>query len=590
MDNALEEIKRKIDIVEFIGSFVTLKKSGRNFKAICPFHQEKTPSFVVSPERQIWHCFGSCQDGGDVIRFLMKWENITFFEAFRELADRFGIKYRKSTFEDQAWKKRQRLIEINTLAAEYFEYILHKTRLGEKASNYIAAREINIKIVKKFQIGYAPQSWDSLFKFLKKKKYELAEITETGLLVKGERGSYYDRFRGRIMFPIKDARGNIIGFSGRILNPEEKIAKYINTPETSLYHKRESLFGIDLAKEAIKKKGEALLVEGEFDVISPNQLGIENVVAIKGSAVTREQLMLLKRYTGRITLALDADAAGEEAAKKGIEEAESLEVDVNIVSFDFAKDPDEAARKDPSKFKEFIKKPIPLYDFIIQSAKNKYGTADAFSKKRMGEEVCIFIGKIKNPIVQSHYIKKLATELDVSEKSIEELIRKMRYRDKKRQTFSLIKKISSEGLRETLLQKFILSTIFQNENLLEVTNIVFKIVEKDDFFVPSYQKIFQTFLKYSEKKEKMLNPDRFIQLLPVELRPVFDEIYLFASSDFNIGYENLERLSYEMKRYSLKRKLSELLHSDKEDQGGLKDQLKQINQELNRVEKLIVAM
>ncbi len=286
MEDVIAEIKKKIDIISFIGSFISVKKSGRNYKALCPFHQEKTPSFVISPDRQIWHCFGACQDGGDIIRFLMKWENITFIEALRELAEKAGVKLAKVNLEDKTWKKKERLLSINFLASEFFEYILQKTSIGEKAQSYLKKRKLDPRISKKFQLGYAPASWDSLLNFLKKKKFSEYEIVESGLMVKSERGRIYDRFRGRLIFPIKDARENVIGFSGRTLDENVKEAKYINTPETPLYHKRETLFGINVAKEAIKNEKNVMIVEGEFDVISPFQQGIENIVAIKGSALT----------------------------------------------------------------------------------------------------------------------------------------------------------------------------------------------------------------------------------------------------------------------------------------------------------------
>ena len=295
MENPIEEIKKKIDIVEFIGSFITLKKAGRNYKAVCPFHQEKTPSFVISPERGIWHCFGACGEGGDVIKFLMKWENITFIEALRELAKKTGVKLNKISFEDKIWQKKEKYLGMNQIAGEFFHYILKKTAFGKKASQYLKNRALNQSIIDKFQLGYSPSSWDSLKLFLKKKKYEEEEIMENGLLIRSERGSYYDRFRGRLMFPLKDGRNNILGFSGRILDEKEKEAKYINTPETPIYHKRETLFGINLAKEEIKKKQNAFIVEGEFDMIIPYQFGFSNFVAVKGTALTNEQLMLLKQ-------------------------------------------------------------------------------------------------------------------------------------------------------------------------------------------------------------------------------------------------------------------------------------------------------
>ena len=589
MESTIEEIKKKIDIVAFISSFIPVKKSGRNYKSLCPFHQERTPSFVISPDRQIWHCFGACQEGGDVIKFLMKWENITFIEALRELADKAGVKLRKVEFEDKLWQKKERFIGINTLAAEFFEYILHKTQFGGNARQYLKQRTLDAKISKKFQLGYAPLSWDSLFNFLKKKKYDRNEIFESGLLVKGESGNYYDRFRGRLMFPIKEARGNVIGFSGRILEESAKEAKYINTPETFLYHKRETLYGINLAKESVKKENNIYLVEGEFDVILPHKLGIENIAAIKGSALTREQLIFLKRFTNKITLAFDSDTAGEEAMRKGIEEAESLDFAVFIVTFDFAKDPDEAVRKDPLKFKKVIKNSVPFYDFIIELSQRKYSVHDAYGKKQIAEDVAGFIEKAKNPIVQSHYVKKIAAILDVTEASIEALMRSMRKKRTQRFNLPVEKKSVSEMIREIIIQKYILSVVFQSEDPYRRTEDIFKILNIEDFSIPAYQKICKLFFKYKEKQKKFSLND-FIQMLPQELRSVFDELYLFASTEIEVKNEKIEKLVYEAKRYSLKREITKFLATDISDEKKTKENLKLINQELSRVEKKIVTL
>lgn len=589
MDNPVEEIKKRLDIVDFIGSFITLKKTGRNFKALCPFHPEKTPSFIISPDRQIWHCFGACQDGGDVIKFLMKWENITFFEALKELAEKTGVKLiRKFGLEDQVWKKKERLAAMNLLATEFFEFILNKTNFGKKALLYLNSRDIKTSTIKKFQLGYAPASWNSLRHFLKKKKYEEEEMFEGGLLVKGEKGSFYDRFRGRLIFPIKDTRNNIIGFSGRALI-DDGSAKYINTPETPLYHKRETLYGINLAKESIKKEKNVFVVEGEFDVISPYQQGLTNFVAIKGSALTREQLMLLKRYANKVTLALDTDAAGETAVKKGIEEAEKLDLEVGIVNFDFAKDPDEAVHRDLNSFKKILKNPIPIYDFIIAVSQRKYPDDNPFSKKKVGEEVIPYIEKINNPIVQSYYIKKLAEVINVSESSIEILIRKERQRKKQPYRFFSQKKKTVELEREFLIQRYVLSLVFQNEDPYKAAEKIFSILSPADFSYPSYQKICQAFLGLKESSLKKFSLEKFSAGLPDELQPVFDEIYLFASSELGFENEQIDKLAYEIKRFYLKRKITEVLSSSFEgdDKNG---DLSTLTKKLKEVEKKLITL
>ncbi|MEO6508785.1 MAG: DNA primase, partial [Patescibacteria group bacterium] len=243
MDGAIQEVKDKIDIVEFISSYIPIHKAGRNYKGNCPFHNEKTPSFVISPDRQIWHCFGTCHEGGDCIKFLMKWENITFSEALKELAIKAGIPLAKISVDDKEWQYKERLYKLNSLAADFFHHILVNTSFGKLALDYLKERGVSDAIAKTFQLGYGPNSWDSLIKFLYKKGFTPDEVARSGVAVKNDSGRMYDRFRGRLIFPIKDIRGNIIGFSGRIIEKKESEAKYINTPETEIYHKRESLYG-----------------------------------------------------------------------------------------------------------------------------------------------------------------------------------------------------------------------------------------------------------------------------------------------------------------------------------------------------------
>ncbi len=587
MENQIEEIKKKIDIVEFIGSFITLKKAGRNFKAVCPFHQEKTPSFVVSPERSIWHCFGACGDGGDVIKFLMKWENITFIEALRELAKKTGIKLNKISFEDKIWQKKERYIGMNQLASEFFHYILNKTAFGKKASQYLKDRALNQSIVDKFQLGYSPSSWDSLKLFLKKKKYEEEEMTENGLLIKNERGSYYDRFRGRLMFPLKDSRNNVLGFSGRILDGSEKEAKYVNTPETPIYHKRECLFGINLAIEEIKKQKNVYIVEGELDMIMPFQQGYSNFVAIKGSALTNEQLMLLKRYTDKITLMMDADPAGIESIKRGIDEAEKFDFEIRVVMIDYAKDPDEALKKDPAQFKKLIAKPIPIYDFLIETAQKKYPEESAFAKKKIGEEVIPMVEKIGNPIVRTFYIKKLAGILEVSEVTVENLISQLK-RKKKQLSLNKIKYNKPvEDSRELTIDKYILSVVFQSEDPKEIYHKFFNVLKPKYFLHPSYEKISRFFFDEIEKNKKV-DINQFGKSLPDELRPIFDEIFLFASIDHNLSDASLDRLIYEIKKYYFKREIKKLL--SEEESVEKKKQLKKISEDLKEVEKKLISL
>ncbi len=582
----IEEIKKRIDIVYYIGSSVNVKKSGRNVTGLCPFHQEKTPSFVVSPERQIWHCFGACGEGGDVVKFLMKWENLTFFEALKELAEKTGVKLEKVHFDDKAFNKKDRILKLNNLAADFYQYVLFKTEFGKKVLDYLEKRGINKKIAEKFHLGYAPKSWDSLSTFLKRKGFSFEEMMETGMAIKGQHG-FYDRFRARMIFPIKNARGETIGFSGRVLENNPKEAKYINSPETPVYHKRESLFGIDVAKEAIKKGKNVYLVEGEFDMISPFVHGIENVVAIKGSAVTREQLMFLKRFTNRVTLMLDADNSGEEAIKRAIESAEDLDFELEVVTFDFAKDPDEAIRGDIEKFKKALKNKVSIYDFLIQRAQKLYPDNDAFSKKKTADFAIPFIEKIRNPIVQEHYVRKLASLLDISEESVWILIKKIRTDRKRRDLGKKTPAKTGDETREVSIQKYALSILFQSKDAYKLAEGLFSIISPEDFFIPSYQKIYEEFLKF-KKEVKEFAVHKFGLKLPAELRPTFDEIYLYASYEVEFEDLNLEKILNEIRRFSLKRQITEKLKNEsaKEQDKDLKD----LSSKLKEVEKRLLVL
>ncbi len=575
MNNQIEEIKQKIDIVDFIGQYVELKKSGRNFKGLCPFHQEKSPSFVVSPDRQIWHCFGTCGIGGDVITFMMKWENLTFYEALRELADRAGIKLEDSEYDDQQWKRKELLYSINNLALKYFSYLLTGSSYGKKAMEYLLDRGLNKKIIETFELGYAPASWDSLLKFLQKKGFHPHDIAATGLVIpSGSR--MYDRFRNRLMFPLKDAKGNVVGFSGRILDTEKKEAKYVNTPETEIYHKRENLFGIHLTKDAIRKSENVYVVEGEFDLITPFQHGISNIVAIKGAAFTEEQLGVLKRYTKRITLALDMDEAGVEAMKRGIRSAEKLDFEVYVATFSSGKDPDEALKTDEVQFKKDLKQALPIYDFLLQDLQKKYPEKNSFQKKKIGEEIMPFIRDINNPIVQSHYMKIIAEMLEVSEGSLYRLMR-----DASRSAFKKKKaptKPEQSFSRTELLQRYLLSYLLQQTQIDEKTASIFSNISPEDFTVPSFALI------ATELQHKFNSPHvgfeyaTFVKGLKPELQSVADELFMFTTAAEE-QKPDITKLALEIRMNSVQAQMNSLMESsDKADEDKLSNLSKEYNE------------
>lgn len=414
----IANVKQKTDIVSIIGEHVILKKAGRHFKGLCPFHNEKSPSFIVSPELQIFKCFG-CGESGDVFTFLEKYEGMEFYEALTTLAKKAGITLtNKSNYQKS---DKEYLYEINSLAAKFYNYVLTKHPLGKYALNYLLEeRGINLSTIEEFNIGYSPDS-QALFSnfFITKKKISANDLEKAGIVYM--RGNApIDRFRGRVIFPLTDSRGNVCGFAGRI-TPKDKnldLAKYINTPETSIYHKSELLFGINLSKKAIKKQQTAIIVEGELDMISSYQAGLKNVVAIKGSALTTEQARVLSRLCSKVVLALDSDFAGDAAAKRGINVLSEFGFEIMVASFGKYKDPDEVARSDRQALFEGIDNAIPIWDFMINSIFKKYIGTDGAAKSHISREVVSVLSSISDLILRSHYVNLVAGKLGVSSDAV----------------------------------------------------------------------------------------------------------------------------------------------------------------------------
>jgi len=533
----IDEIKTRLNIADVIGKRVTLKKAGRNFKALCPFHSEKTPSFIVSPERQTFKCFG-CGKGGSVIDFVMEYEHVDFAEALATLADLAGVKLERRPSDSPEAKLKQRLFEVNHLAGEYYQYILTKHRLGEKARLYLKNRGVTDKTAQTFALGYAPNSWDALFSFLRKKGYDGGLLEQAGLILKSQ-NRYYDRFRGRVMFTLKDHRGNVVGFSGRLLDPDAREAKYINTSETPVYIKGNVLYGLDVTKDAIQKENEAIVTEGEFDVISSFQAGVSNVVAIKGSALTEGHVRLLKRFTDRLVFALDSDIAGDAASRRGIEIADAAGMDMRVVTLPQGKDPDEAVRASAGLFKKAIKDAVPVYDYFITSAMSRFDHTTPYGKQKVSEELVPILIKILNPVKRSSYVKKLAELLDVTEVSIAD---KIESTADTFQTKGIEKKeeITKRILtRPEKLETYVLALVLQGKTA-EHFEELYEHVTVTDFSQPAVRTIFTHLEKFLKNKRIFLLKD-FADSLPAELTPVLDEAYLWDISDIMDDEEKFSR-------------------------------------------------
>ncbi len=410
----IEEIKARLDIAEVIGEYVPLKPSGpERLKARCPFHNEKTPSFMVSRERQIYHCFG-CGEGGDVLAFVQKMEGLDFPSTLRLLAKKANVPL--PSYDPKLTSERTAILDALKLAASFYHEVLLRASAAESARQYLGhERKLLDETIEQFGLGYAPADWESCTNALKKKGITEARLVAAGLAVRREKGSgVYDRFRNRIMFPIRDPHGAVIGFGGRAMDANDP-AKYINTPQTLVYNKSTVLYGLDLAKHEIRKQKVAVVVEGYMDCIASHQVGVTNVVASSGTALTEGQVLLLKRYAPTTALAFDMDPAGETAAKRGIAVAWKEGLDVKVISLPFGKDPDECIRQEPAAWTSAIGSSQPILDFYFSRTLDPRDSAKVQDKKDAAKILLPILGMVADSIEQTHYLQKLATWLNVDE-------------------------------------------------------------------------------------------------------------------------------------------------------------------------------
>ncbi len=360
--SVIEDVKQRTDIVEVVGQFTKLTKAGKTFRGLCPFHTEKTPSFFVYPEQQSWHCFGACNTGGDVFSFVMKKQGIEFGEALRYLAERAGITVPAYREREGEKDEKNRLYQLNRTAAEYYHQLLLTSAAAKPARDYLTGRGLTQETLVKFQLGYAPDDWEVLKKYLIDKGYAEKELLQGGLINQSDSGNKtYDRFRHKIMFPICDIKGNVTGFGARVL--DDSLPKYINSPQTLVFDKSGSLYGINNAAEAIKKENLAVFVEGYLDVIIPHQYGFTNVVASMGTSITERQISIVKRLTSNVALAMDADAAGEEAMLRTVQYENLLNAEVKVILLPAGKDPDEVIKEDKADWQKQVMRLNPSSGF-----------------------------------------------------------------------------------------------------------------------------------------------------------------------------------------------------------------------------------
>ncbi len=582
-DEIIDEVRQTNDIVDVISQYVRLKRSGRNYFGLCPFHNEKSPSFSVSPEKQIFHCFG-CGVGGNVFTFLTKIEGINFVEAVQQLAERSNIQL--PTLENNMDSAREELkakvYKVNEFTAKYYHENLYKPE-SKIAQEYIKKRKLSNETLKSFQIGFSGK-FDELYQELKKQGFGEREILESGLVNKNERGQFIDRYRNRLMFPICDVRGRVIAFGGRVLDDSKP--KYINSPENVVYSKGRHLFGLNVAKKYdIKKR--LLIVEGYMDVISLHQRGIYNVVASLGTALTQQQGYLLRNNTEQIVLSYDSDEAGQTAKVRAMEILQNMGCDIRVLQMEGAKDPDEFVIKyGNARFQNLVDKAISVIEFKVKILRQSLNLENTNDKIKFLNEIAKILSKIENNMEKEIYIEKIAKEYDVSKEAIYAEVNKMQYRDSKDEKVlnkarPVIKHIEKNELNEVSestkkRENTMLAILLLGD--MNIYQIIKQNIKVEDFRYDIDNKIAKKL--YEEFENGNSNINSIIDNLPEDEQ---NHITMIMAEDYGIDdvekaiddiIQTYEREKLEERKYEI----LEILENQNEQENK-----KQLEQELNEI-------
>jgi len=571
MDSQIEEIKNKLNVLDIVGSYVKLSKTGINYRGLCPFHSEKGPSFFVSPSRQMWKCFG-CGKGGDIFEFIKEIEGVEFGDALRLLASKAGVELKREN--PKVVSERKKLYEICDLACSFFEKQLGNSAYGKEAKEYLLKRGIKEESIKKWRLGYSPDTWQGLSDFLVGRGYTRDEIVRAGLAVQSDKGNDpYDRFRGRIIFPIFDLNSQVIGFTARVFpahggsasgGKDAVVAKYINTPQTILYDKSSVLYGLNFAKVAVRKDNQCVLTEGQTDTIMCHQAGFENTVAVSGTALTPRHLNTLKRYTDNLLLSFDMDVAGDNATKKGINLAESQGFNIKVVNtYSGAKDPAEIILDNPENWKKSVENARTIMDFYFDSAFARFSKDDPKGKKEIGRIILPAIKRLQNKIEQSHWVQKLAEKLGVSQEAVLEELKTTKIDSTYMPLTEVIpvqtigKNLSAEG-RKKLIEDKIVSLVLKdpnNLNLIEET--------QHCLFCDKTRSLIEN-IKNSASKRGNDAEAIFADIPKNEYKDVFDALALKAEVDYEEdGSDEIQLCISQLKDIELRNKLTELSGSVK---------------------------
>ena len=509
-EELIDDIKNSNDIVDIVSQYVTLKRSGRNFFGLCPFHKEKTPSFSVSPDKQIFHCFG-CGAGGNVIHFISKIENVDFKESLEILAERAGITLPtlENSFDEKKQILKEKIYEINKEVALHYHELLYKP-ISKPAQEYVKKRKLDNKTLKDYYIGYAPINFN-LYGFLKEKGFNDEEILASDLVIK-KGNTYIDRFKNRLIFPIQDVRNRFIAFGGRVL--DNSLPKYINSPENLVYSKARNLYGLNIAKNSKLEK--IIIVEGYMDVISLHQRGIENVVASCGTALTEAQGRLLRKYAEKVIISYDSDSAGQAATLRGLEILNNLGCDIRILQMEGAKDPDEYVIKyGNGRFNNLVENAISLIEFKVKVLKKDLDLENVNDKVKFLNEVAKLMSTIDNKIEQEIYIDKISKDYNISREAIYAQINKLIYSKNQGQKILEKKPINKENKKEDNIP----TNLLKRENMIiallldgkvEVYNKIKKILSPEDFKRVENKEIVQKL--YEEFEKGNSNIDNILEI------------------------------------------------------------------------------
>lgn len=493
-------IRESSDIVDLISEFIPLKKRGKNYMGLCPFHAEKKPSFSVSPDKQVYHCFG-CGQGGNVITFLMNHDKVGFTEAVRTLAKRAGIALPKRRMDKKKMEAFDKLYFANQIASQFFRNCLNHKSMGRRARDYLLKRGFKRETIESFGIGYAPAGWEGLIRFVKEKGVDLRDLNAAGLVAESEKKEgYYDRFRDRLIFPIFNLSGRILGFGGRVLKEEDE-PKYLNSPETPVYQKGKLLYGLNFSKEIIRENNSAVVVEGYMDLISLYQAGMKNVVASSGTAFTSEQARLLSRYAEKVFLLFDSDSAGRRAALRSVDFLFDSGLDVSVIDLPSGEDPDSFVKKyGVKKVLEKLKEAKSFIDFKVESIGEKFFRLSLPEQEKIISEFAQTSKNIKDPIRRSLFLTKAAQKLEVDERILLNSAKKIK-------APSGVEQPQDRTIKgQRLLEMELLRILLEDEKLLETA--IGKL-DGSDFDFPEHKEIFEIFLN-CQKEDKSLSPSALI--------------------------------------------------------------------------------